>query len=169
VSREPEGDPRPDEVIEIASSTRLTKPLIATFVVIGACGPVVLPFVARSEPLWFVLSLTSVCWFSALLVWLSTRRPLIRADASGLLGFTGGLGVRQKLVPWSDIASCEIITLYDPWGEATLAAPVLKDIQGRKLVARYFPNVAKPDQERLIKFIKAKLPKTVVDPWDEPL
>src|SRR5581483_10876398 len=97
-------------------------------------------------------------------------RPQFRADASGLLvGSAGGARFVRKFVPWSAVATCEIRTTYPPWGEPTLIVPTLKGARGQTLLTLNLKALAKPDQKRLIKYIKAKLPKTALDPWDDPL
>ncbi len=62
-------------------------------------------------------------------------------------------------MPWSDVATCEIETFSNTFGEPVLVRPTLKGWNGESLMALYLLYTRMEDQDRLVKYIKAKLPK----------
>lgn len=88
-----------------------------------------------------------------------------RADSSGILAYPMGRPLSQKFVPWSAVATCEIVTHFNTFGERTLIEPILKGSDGQTLLAVNLISIKIEDQERLVTYIRAKLPKPDEDPW----
>jgi hypothetical protein len=99
------------------------------------------------------------------LVWLKDH-AIARADASGILGHPDGLHFRRKFVPWSEVALCEIHTYYDTFGSPRLLVPILRGWRGQELISLNVSGTRFRDQERLVKYIRAKLPKSRDDFWE---
>ncbi len=75
-----------------------------------------------------------------------------------ILGYPAGLPFIRKLVPWSEIASCDLITLYDPSGREVCFVPVFKNQAGEVLSKLNLAQVPLIDQARIARFINLKLP-----------
>jgi hypothetical protein len=99
----------------------------------------------------------------ALFIRWGKARPSVRADARGIHGYPLGLHFRRRFVPWSVVATCEIRTVYDTYGTPTAILPILKDGQGRVLMVPNLVHTRFEDQERLARYIRAKLPKAKDD------
>lgn len=93
-------------------------------------------------------------------------KPQAWADAAGITGYPIGLHFRRKFVPWSSVATCEIETYFDTFGKPAIIRPTLKDRDGKTLLKLNLISTKVVDQERLVKYIKAKLPKPQRDLWD---
>ena len=93
-------------------------------------------------------------------------KPQAWADGSGITGYPVGFHFRRRFVPWSDVATCEIETYYDTFGKPVIVKPILKGWNGEPLLALNLLYTKWEDQERLVKFIKAKLPKPKADLWE---
>jgi hypothetical protein len=92
--------------------------------------------------------------------------PQARADSSGITGLPVGYHMRSRFVPWSDVATCEIETYYDTFGKPVIIRPILKGSDGEPLMKLNLMYTTMDDQERLVKYIKAKLPKPKYDFWE---
>ena len=112
---------------------------------------------------WIVLVFLGAFGLSA---WWDGKTPQVRADASGILGYPLGMSFRRKFVPWSDVATCEIETYYNTFGSLAIIRPILKDSSGRELLSLNLLYTQPQDQQRLVKYIQAKLPKTKEDYWE---
>ena len=99
-------------------------------------------------------------------LWWLPGQYLVRADSLGIFGHPRGLPFRRKLVPCSQIDTCEIVTCYDIFGDCAAIQPVFKDRLGRDLLNLDLHRVMPVDQDRLIKYIKARLPKSPFEPWE---
>jgi hypothetical protein len=73
---------------------------------------------------------------------------------------------RRRFVPWSDVATCEIETYYDTFGSPAIIRPILKDSAGRELMSMDLLQTELQDQQRLVKYIQARLPKTKENFWE---
>jgi hypothetical protein len=93
-------------------------------------------------------------------------KPQAWANASGITGYPVGFQYRRRFVPWSEVATCEIETFYDTFGKPVIIRPILKGSDGEPLIVLNLLYTKMEDQERLVKYIKAKLPKPGLDPWD---
>jgi hypothetical protein len=94
------------------------------------------------------------------------KNPQARADAEGVTGYPSPRAVRRMFVPWSDVLTCEIQTIYDTFGKPVLLRPILRGHNGETLMELNLLQTPIAEQERVVKFIKARLPKTHVDPWE---
>jgi hypothetical protein len=83
----------------------------------------------------------------------------MRADHRGVFGYPARFAIHRKLLPWSEIATCDIVTRHDTFGKPYMIVPVFKDEFGTKLMRLSLWSVPMESQERLAKYIKAKLPK----------
>ncbi len=90
--------------------------------------------------------------------WLSREGSIMRVDHGGVFGYPTGLPFTRKLVPWSEIASCDLITLYDPSGRVVCFVPVFKNQASEALLKLNLAQVPLIDQERIVRYIKMKLP-----------
>lgn len=94
-----------------------------------------------------------------------------RADAVGITG-PGARPplpiMRRCFVPWSRVAACQIVTDRDPSGRAATAFAILWDARGARLLRLNLTLFSEVDHDRLIKFLRRKLPKMMIDPWDDP-
>jgi hypothetical protein len=163
----PEGSVGDDEVVEVYLPRSF-----ARFVVWGC--PVACVFFAAAG----TLTLDSDPWMVGLSYLLSgffgmcainnwwDRRPQAWADRDGITSYPSGYHPYRRFVPWSAVATCEIETFYNTFGEPVLVRPILKGWDGESLMALYLLYTKMEDQERLVKYIKAKLPKPKVDLWD---
>jgi hypothetical protein len=156
-----------DEVVEVSLSRSF-----ARFVVWGC--PVACVFLAAvgtllldSDPWIAGLSylLSGFFVLCAIINW-GDRKPQAWADRDGITGYPSGYHPYRRFVPWSAVATCEIETFYNTHGEPVLVRPILKGWNGDCLMAMYLLYTKMEDQERLVKYIKAKLPKSKLDLWD---
>lgn len=98
--------------------------------------------------------------------WWNRDRPWLRADAHGLLASCGRLGLRRRFVEWEDVRACELTTIYAPWGEVAGYRTRLLGETGEILLDNRLAGVPRAERERVVKYIRAKLPKTWVDPLE---
>jgi hypothetical protein len=89
-----------------------------------------------------------------------------RSAPSGVTGYPVGFHARRRSVPWSALATCEIETYFDTFGKPIIIRPVLKGCDGEALLTLNLLYTKMEDQERLVKYIKAKLPKPNDDFWE---
>ena len=99
----------------------------------------------------------------ALLLWLTMGWPSAPRMTAAYLCIRSGFHVRGRFVPWSAVATCEIHTCYDAFGRSSHVLFVLKDRDGRDLMIPNLLGTTFEDQERLARFIRAKLPKAKDD------
>jgi hypothetical protein len=92
-------------------------------------------------------------------------RPQARADASGITGYPVGFHVRRRFVPWSEVATCEIETHYNTFGEPVIVRPILRSHAGEILMTMDLCTTIE-EQGRLVKYIKAKLPRAKDNFWE---
>jgi len=93
-------------------------------------------------------------------------KPQAWADSSGIWALPVGFHMRARFVPWSQVATCEIETYHDTFGKPVIVRPILKGADGKPLLTPNLLYTRFEDQERLIKYIRARLPKPKVDLWD---
>ena len=157
----------PDETLELLS----TRPSIASMVVLYT--------------LVFLLPLGAVLTFGPLPTGLSRLVPLslygvilvisafiipllyragapsvrVKADRSGIWGHPIAEDTRPRLVPWPEIASCEIETVFDPFGSPTAIRPTFKNSSGKVLMTLNLSSVSADDQQRFLHHLKARVAK----------
>ncbi len=83
----------------------------------------------------------------------------VRIDHEGVYGYPARLALFRKLVPWTEIASCDIVTRRDASGRIYLIMPVFRNDLGKKLMSLSLRLVPMDYQERVVRYIKTKLPK----------
>jgi hypothetical protein len=93
-------------------------------------------------------------------------RPQAWADASGITGYPVGFHARRRSVPWSAVATCEIETYHDTFGKPVIVRPTFKGCDGEALLTLNLLSTTMEDQERLVKYINAKVPKPKEDFWE---
>jgi hypothetical protein len=91
---------------------------------------------------------------------------VVRANSRGIDGPRRDFPFGRKFVPWSEIEACEILTYYNTFGGRTLILPIFKDRLGKKLLSLDLSLVMPSDQDRLVKYIKAKLPKSPFESFE---
>jgi hypothetical protein len=166
----PDGEVADDETVEVRCPSSLITGLGVMF--LAACLIIVLFLAAVPHK-----DITDVGWFYAMAVFFGFwaihclyerlwGKPQAWADSSGIWALPVGYHVRARFVPWSQVATCEIETYHDTFGKPVIARPILKGTDGKLLLTPNLRFTRFEDQERLIKYIRAKLPKTKVDPWD---
>ena len=94
------------------------------------------------------------------------KNPQARADAEGVTGYPSPRAMRRVFVHWSDVLTCEIQTIYDTFGKPGLLRPILRGHNSENLMELNLLQTPMAEQERVVKFIKARLPKPQVDPWE---
>ncbi len=163
----PEGDVDDDEVVEV----RFPKSFVR-FLFLGCLAGCVLlaagPRLVSQPDVWLAALCYPMSAFFGLgfLGFLFDRKPQAWADRDGITGYTAGNQFRRRFVAWSEIASCEIETFYDTFGKPVLTRPILKGWNGEPLMSLYLLYTSMEDQERLVKYIKARLPKPKDDFWE---
>ena len=108
--------------------------------------------------IFFLVGFAHVLW--------DRKNPQARADAEGVTGYPSTRAMRRVFVPWSDVLTCEIQTIYDTFGKAILLRPILRGQNGETLMELNLMQTPLVEQDRIVKFIKSKLPKPQVDPWE---
>ena len=83
----------------------------------------------------------------------------VRSDAKEIQGYPSPRSLRWNSASWVDIATCEILTRWDSAGNTTLVRPVFKDAYGATLMRLDLTGVAETDRNRLVKYIKVRLPE----------
>jgi hypothetical protein len=87
----------------------------------------------------------------------------VRADQRGVFGYPARYALHRKLLYWSKIATCDIVTRHDPFGTPYLIVPVFRNEFGQKLMSSSLHGIPMECQMRLVKYIKTKLPKARVE------
>ncbi len=94
------------------------------------------------------------------------KLPAAWADATGFGGFRPFWQVRQKFVPWSDVATCEVVTHRDPWGMRSRTELILKASDGSVLLKPDLDAGTPPERDRLFDAVRARFPLVQGDLWD---
>jgi hypothetical protein len=110
---------------------------------------------------WYVCAI--FCGGHAIQTFVAWDGCYVRADRRGVFGYPARYAVRRKLLPWSEVATCDIVTRHDPFGKPYLIVPVFKNESGTKLMTLSLWGIPMECQLRLVKYIKAKLAKARVD------
>lgn len=163
-----DGDDALDEVVEVRMSSG-----VFIFLVIGCfvMGLFLLasPWVMSKETgvmrwlgmgmgIFLLIGFVYYLWYR--------KTPLARVDTEGVTSYRNANAMRQVFVPWSDVQTCEFQTMYDTFGKPILIKPVLRGRNGEKLMEINLLHAPMAQQEKLAKFIKMRLPKPQVDPWE---
>jgi len=113
---------------------------------------------------WLMLGMAAfflICFIENILDY---GKPIAWVDADGATGYPSHRALWRKFVPWSDIFSCEVETRYDTFGKPILLRPILKGRHGETLMKLYLIYTPMIEQERVVKYIKTKLPETELEP-----
>ena len=105
--------------------------------------------------------------FGVLSYWLRYM-TIIRIDETGVSAPRTGCSFWPTTVPWSQIASCELVVVRDTWDKVVVTYPVLKNASGEVLFAGLRANFlhANPgDQQKVLQALEMRFPKLEVDPW----
>ena len=165
---EPDEEAWPGEVVEVhlpkgmITFLLVTTPIMALFF----CAPLILGWKGDNLIRWLAFSLGIILLIGFVHVLLDYKKPQVRADAAGITGYPSHRALRRKFVPWSNVLTCEIETFFDSFGKPTLLRPILKGHNGETLMELSLVQTRMGDQERVVKYIRARLPKTVIDPWE---
>ncbi len=164
----PEGTVDDDEVAEIRYPKGFVRFLFwgsLGFCVFFGVGPSL--FYEGSWMTWSCYCFSALFGLSVLNVWWD-RKPQAWADREGVIGYPIGFrgGLSRRFVPWSDVATCEIETYFDTFGQQVLIRPILKGWRGETLMMLQLLWTSIEDQQRLVKYIKARLPKPKDDLWE---
>jgi hypothetical protein len=89
---------------------------------------------------------------------------LVHADCEGIVGPARGLPFWRQFVPWHEIETCEIVTRYGAFGDRTSLRPTFKNRMGKTLLRLDLALIMPRDQDRLVKNIKLRLPKSATEP-----
>lgn len=166
-----EGEVDDDEVVEVRCPapflTQLGVMCLAICLLLVGLFVVIPPDLMRGGVGWFYVL---IGFFALEAVFCFYQRwwgaPQARADASGIRGASVGFHLRTRFVPWSDVATCEIETYHNTFGKPIIIRPILKGWDGTVLLALDLRYTQLDDQERLVKYIRAKLPKPKLDLWE---
>ena len=166
---EPEGEVLPGEVVEahiprgMSWFVLISCPIFAIFII-----GVALFMSADTGPIMRCIMFGAGIFLGLGFVYtlVDWNNPQAKADAQGITGYPSTQSLRRKHVPWPDILTCELQTLYDPFGKPILIRPILKGHNGKPLMELNLMYIKIEDQERIVKYIRAKLPKTQIDPWE---
>lgn len=94
------------------------------------------------------------------------KAPRARVDAEGITGYPSHRAVRRVFVPWSHVLTCEIRTTYNTFGEPIGIVPIFRGHNGETLMELFLLDTPMAEQDRIVKFIKSRLPDPQVDPWE---
>jgi hypothetical protein len=164
----PEGNVADDDVAEVHCPESLIRGLIIICVVCCLGVALMLTLIPHSQMkgVGSAYVLIAISGSGAFYFWWQKVKPIAWADREGITGYPVGFHVVRRFVPWSEVAACEIETFHDTFGKPVVVRPILKDRDGRALMALNLLLTRFEDQERLVKYIKAKLPKPKVDLWE---
>lgn len=163
----PDADDGDDQVIEVRPSRDLII-MLWFFVAVTVIFLIVLLALLAGpsrelRAIAALLGMTALTGATARMFWAARRWP-IRADAHGITAS------RHVMVPWEDIARCEIQTTYDPFGTPKEILPILKGKRGEVLLELHLNNWNdRADCDRFLRFIRSRLPKLAVDEIDDAL
>lgn len=160
-------DPGDGEVVEIRIPESWARAAFWICIVGGVAYPILgtLMFSTMRSGAVFFHALGGLSAVGAISYWCD-RKPHAWVDRDGITGYSGLFCLLRRSVPWSDVAACEIVTYYNPFGQPVMIRPFLKGRDGKTLMALNPVGTTLHDQERLAKAIRAKLPKLKEDPWE---
>jgi hypothetical protein len=161
----PEGFVGDDEVVEVSV------PRTVVWTLIGMCSTMFLALLLvlalvkfdNVSELNFAYAAVAISGTCAVGLWWTRNACKGRANVEGIYGAPIGPYFRKRMVYWSDIESCEIASQFDTFGKLILITPEFKDTFGNTLLKLDLTGTRIEDQERLVKFIKAKLPKSKLE------
>jgi hypothetical protein len=90
---------------------------------------------------------------------------IIRIDPLGVTAYRTKYLIRPTMIPWSQIASCDLVVVRDTFGKVAVTYPVLRDAAGKKLfvgLAAAFAMTPE-DQQVVLCALKQRFPKVDLD------
>ncbi len=106
---------------------------------------------------------------SAAYMYLMRYITIIRIDAQGVTAHRKPYSIRRTTIPWSRIASCDLVVTRNTFGEIALAYPVMKGVDGKDLfvgLAQAMAMAIPEDQLKVLRSLKGRFPKLDLDPWE---
>lgn len=139
----------PEEVIEIWKPEPLGNGAYAFAGFFGYLA--VLALAALWWPGVLICVAISVAWI--FIARLSHNKPTLRATTSGICSFRDRSGLWSKYVRWRQVARCEIVTVFNIWGDAD---PYLlfKNASGKQILSAHLKEATEEEKERLFCFIR---------------
>ena len=110
-------------------------------------------------------------WILGLAALAYARRyaKIMRIDAQGLKLPGIFPWSRPSPIPWKRIATCDLVTIRNPFGKVAVVYPVFKDQDGNDLcrpLAGGFLQASQEDRQRVLKFLTKRFPKLDRDPFE---
>jgi hypothetical protein len=94
---------------------------------------------------------------TGLCLWRFRGPYVVRVDPWGVNGPPCWAPFQRKYVPWSEVATCDIVTYYTTFGRRRLIVPIFRDRLGRNLLSLGMFPLSPADQVRLLIYIRSKL------------
>jgi hypothetical protein len=165
-----EGEAADDETVEVRLNQNSIIGLGVMCLAFALLLSLLLAMVAKRQMKEVEYAYVAIAFFAILGGWFiyvgKWGKPQAWADASGITGYTYKNQFRRKFVPWADVATCEIVTYFDTFGKPVIIRPILKGFDGEEIMTVNLTSTKFEDQERLVTYIKAKLPKPKDDYWE---
>lgn len=114
---------------------------------------------------WIWVGVGSLFLLAFVITLINYGKPHARVDEKGVTGYPPDGTISRRFAPWTQIFSCEVLTIYDTFGAPVLLTPTFKDRDGKPLMVLSLSLIPMVEQERIVKFIKTKLPETELDSW----
>ena len=83
---------------------------------------------------------------------------VVRMDPGGILAYPA---MFRTYITWEKIASCDITTRYNAFGELATVVPVFKDQHGKEVLRLNLSTASPGEKDQMLKYIRNKLPKNV--------
>jgi hypothetical protein len=77
--------------------------------------------------------LYGMCLGLAALMYVLKYIKIIRIDSQGVMSYRTPYSIRPTTIPWSRIASCDLIAVRDTFGKIVVNYPVMKGADGKEL------------------------------------
>jgi hypothetical protein len=161
-----------EDVVEIRCARSISNGLALTYLGFAALVfvlfEVIIPRVHQEgRELLTVLYGLLLC--AAALAYRMRYTKIIVIDSRGVTAARIQYSFWRTTIPWSQIASCELVVIRDVIGQVATAHPVLKDADGKDLFRGLGASLtmALPgDQQRVLRALKGRFPTLDRDPWE---
>ncbi len=161
-----------EDVVEIRCSRSLSNALalmcLVPFAPMVLFVEVLLPRNAVEGREYFLLLYAMFLGFAAL-GYLVRFITVIRIDAQGVTTYRKSYSIRRTTIPWSRIASCDLVVIRNTFGEIAVAYPIIKNVDGEDLfvgLAQGMAMAIPEDQLKVLRSLKRRFPKLDMDPWE---